>query len=541
MQVRNVAILLALVCLLPCAASAQEALRVSPGSLAPGDEAFLTVFVGGTLETDIIAVTFAGPGGQVTIEPNYRDHDQIIVWVPDPVLFTEGRYSVDVFVTRNGQTSHFGPGFFNIAFPPEPEHPPLLLNVPEVVTAEAGRGGTAVINYQVSASDGTPVICTPPSGSTLGLGITMVNCVADNGVQIATAEFGVFVQDTIAPVITMPADITTENAVVTFTVTAVDENDPDPDIFCFPGSGTTFPGGTTTVQCFAVDAHSNFDFGTFKVTVVGGAPVITVPADILAEATSANGAPVSFTVTATENGAISCTHGSGDVFPIGFTDVTCTATNAIGSDSETFTITVADTTPPALNLPSAVTAEATSAAGAVVTYVATATDLVDGSVAISCVPASGSQFAFGTTIVQCTASDSNSNTATGTFQVRVRDTTPPVIILVTPSQTTMWPPDHKMVPVTVNVVALDSVDPTPTVTILSVSSNQPVNGTGDGDTGPDWEITGPLSVNLRSERSGNQDRIYTITVQATDDSGNSSTSTTEVRVTQQSAKRRSGR
>jgi hypothetical protein len=120
--------------------------------------------------------------------------------------------------------------------------------------------------------------------------------------------------------------------------------------------------------------------------------------------------------------------------------------------------------------------------------------------------------------------------------VTVVDSIPPQILSVTANPGTLWPPNHKMETVTVTVVAVDLVDPTPVSRIISVTSNQPVNGTGDGDTAPDWEITGPLTVKLRSERSQGQDRIYTITVESVDDAGNASTATETVVVT--NAKRR---
>jgi hypothetical protein len=67
--------------------------------------------------------------------------------------------------------------------------------------------------------------------------------------------------------------------------------------------------------------------------------------------------------------------------------------------------------------------------------------------------------------------------------------------------------------------------------ISAVSSNEPVNGLGDGDTSPDWQMSGPLTVNLRAERSGNgSDRVYTVTVECSDTSGNSSTKTVTVTV-----------
>jgi hypothetical protein len=56
---------------------------------------------------------------------------------------------------------------------------------------------------------------------------------------------------------------------------------------------------------------------------------------------------------------------------------------------------------------------------ATVTYTATATDLMDGPVPVSCAPASGSAFPAGTTTVTCSATDAHNNTATGSFTVSV--------------------------------------------------------------------------------------------------------------------------
>lgn len=61
------------------------------------------------------------------------------------------------------------------------------------------------------------------------------------------------------------------------------------------------------------------------------------------------------------------------------------------------------------------------------TYTATATDIVDGPVAPTCSPASGTSFPFGTTTVQCTATDARANSATGSFTVNVQDSTAPTI------------------------------------------------------------------------------------------------------------------
>ena len=88
-------------------------------------------------------------------------------------------------------------------------------------------------------------------------------------------------------------------------------------------------------------------------------------------------------------------------------------------------ITVNDTTPPVVTVNDK-TVEATSPAGAIITYPATAVDNVDGVLTPACTPPSGSTFALGATTVTCTAKDAAGNTGSDTAVMRVVDTTPPV-------------------------------------------------------------------------------------------------------------------
>jgi hypothetical protein len=87
-----------------------------------------------------------------------------------------------------------------------------------------------------------------------------------------------------------------------------------------------------------------------------------------------------------------------------------------------------------------------------------------------------------------------------------------------------------MRPVHIAVTATDNCGLT-TAKIISVTSNELITGTGGGPGNKDWELTGQLSLNLRAERSGNAtDRIYTIAVECTDVSGNSTTRTIAITV-----------
>lgn len=108
-------------------------------------------------------------------------------------------------------------------------------------------------------------------------------------------------------------------------------------------------------------------------------------------------------------------------FPVGVTAVSRTATDASGNTASAgFTVTVVDTTPPVLTVPTDVTATATSVSGAVATYPsATALDIVAGILPATRTPASGATFALGQTTVTCTATDPSGNTGSASFHVSV--------------------------------------------------------------------------------------------------------------------------
>ena len=110
------------------------------------------------------------------------------------------------------------------------------------------------------------------------------------------------------------------------------------------------------------------------------------------------------------------------------------------------------------------------------------------------------------------------------------DVAAPSIASVSASPNVLWPPNHKMVPVGVAVAASDNCSAV-TSHVVGVTSNEPVNGLGDGNTDPDWVVTGPLTLLLRSERSGTgTGRVYTVTVESSDAAGNKSTALTTVLV-----------
>ena len=109
--------------------------------------------------------------------------------------------------------------------------------------------------------------------------------------------------------------------------------------------------------------------------------------------------------------------------------VTLRYQDALGNPAASAVATgvVVDTTAPTFSLPANIIAEATSAAGAVVTYTASASDVGSGVASSSFLPGSGSTFPFGTTTVNASATDNAANTGTGSFTVTVMDTVAPTI------------------------------------------------------------------------------------------------------------------
>lgn len=104
---------------------------------------------------------------------------------------------------------------------------------------------------------------------------------------------------------------------------------------------------------------------------------------------------------------------------------------------------------------------------------------------------------------------------------------------VSVSREILWPVNHKYMTVEATVIASDNFDPNPTITLVSVTSNEPDEDLGDGDMPNDIVIVDDYTFKLRSERSGltaDTDRIYTITYEVTDACGNSITVSAEVTV-----------
>lgn len=246
--------------------------------------------------------------------------------------------------------------------------------------------------------------------------------------------------DATAPVLHLPSNITTEatgpsGATVSFTATADDTNPAHPTVTCNPVSGSTFALGTTTVNCSATDAANNTANGSFTVTVQDTtAPTLSLPSNQQYEGNTTGGYNGAYTgATATDvvdaSPTVVCTPASGSLLGLGANTINCTATDdSNNSSSGSFTVTVVDTTPPTLSLPSNQQYEGNTTGGYNGAYTgATATDIVDATPTIVCIPASGSLLGLGANTINCTATDDSNNSSSGSFTVTAVDTTPPTL------------------------------------------------------------------------------------------------------------------
>jgi hypothetical protein len=266
-------------------------------------------------------------------------------------------------------------------------------------------------------------------------------------------------------------------------------------------------------------------------------PVVTVPGPITNEATSPDGAVVTFDATAEDakDGSVevSCTPPSGSTFPIGTTSVSCSATDAAGNTStETFSVTVEDNTAPSITAPPNITVEAAGPNGAAVQYgtaeanSCSATDIADRTLDITYsggLP-SGSTFPIGTTQISCTATDSSGNSSTATFSVTVEDTTAPsVSCSASPSTLRLPANNHKLVTITASVSVTDGGSGADGFTLVSVTSDQRDSGLARDDVAGDikgWTTgTNDTTGQVRAERYGGT-RTYTLTYQGKDLAGN---------------------
>lgn len=325
---------------------------------------------------------------------------------------------------------------------------------PNVTKSNDSNQCGALVTYAAPTTTGPcgTVTCSPASGSFFPVGTTTVTCTSSAG---PTCSFNVTVNDTQAPTITCPANVSKSTdpnqcqATVNYPTPTVSDNCPcgapsktsekSTDVACVPtcspASGSMFPKGVTTVTCNVSDVAGNPASCSFTVTVQDmQPPSITCPANV-----TKNTDPTKCFTTATypaptvsDNcsgvGTPTCSPASGSTFQKGTTTVTCMVSDASSNQSTCmFTVTVNDNEAPSVTCPANIVKNTDpDKCTAVATYSASANDNCPG-VGVACSPASGTMFPKGTTTVTCTATDASGNTTICRFTVQVNDTQPPVI------------------------------------------------------------------------------------------------------------------
>jgi hypothetical protein len=288
-------------------------------------------------------------------------------------------------------------------------------------------------------------------------------------------------------------------------------------------AGNVFSIGSTTITYVGTDPLGNSASATQLVTVSDTTPpTVKTPADVAAATGPGNltgtiliADPTLGAATATDNSGIAqvvVRSGvpAGNLFPIGTTAITYTATDAANNTATAVQhVVVSDTTPPTITAPPAVTVsttDATATTGDDVLGTATAADN-SGEVTVSRsgVPA-GNAFPIGVTTITYTATDGAGNTATATQFVTVNDVAPPVI--------------------TAPAAVIAGTGPgNPGATVL-------VNDATIGAATATDNSSATITVNRSGVPSGNLFPIgvTTITYSASDPSGNSATATQTVTV-----------
>jgi hypothetical protein len=155
-------------------------------------------------------------------------------------------------------------------------------------------------------------------------------------------------------------------------------------------------------------------------------------------------------------------------------------------------------------------------------------------------PTPTASFPLGETLVTLTVTETPATgpvlTDTAEVLVIVEDSAPPAVS-ATPTPDVLWPPNHRLETVEVEISVTDACDPPEDVEVelLEVESSEPDNGIGDGNTTDDIQGaqtgTDDRSFVVRAERAGpGPGRTYTATYRVTDGSGNATQALAEIEV-----------
>ncbi len=313
----------------------------------------------------------------------------------------------------------------------------------QLVDAVINSNPLNVFIDNVKVTGGISIVQTAgiSSGNSFPVGTTTNTFVAtDSSGNSSTCNFTINVTDNQPPVVICPPNInvyatSAAGAMVNYPTPTASDNCSIASINLISGpvSGSTFPIGTTNVTYNTIDINGNISVCTFTVTVTGLPPVIVCPPNITVNNTTNQcGANVNYNATETTGipaSTITYSIAPGSNFEVGTATVTATATNAVGSSTCSFTVTVLDN-----QLPNVLTNNVTVQLDASGNGSITASQINNGSTdncGIASVTVSPSTFScsnVGANTVTLTVTDIHNNVSTATAVVTVEDNIAPVAI-----------------------------------------------------------------------------------------------------------------
>jgi uncharacterized delta-60 repeat protein len=250
-----------------------------------------------------------------------------------------------------------------VRFGEAPTTSPPVPDVATLPTLSDQCSVTIASRPTATASDGTKITgtTTDPLAYTAQGTYTVTWQYADGQGNTTTQTQTVVVKDTIPPLIAgCPGNITVETGsgrttcdrMATWTPPSASDNCALASLSSDHHPGDTFPVGTTTVTCTAIDGAGNASSCSFNVTVVDTTPPVIIPPVDISVSTDPGqcSAVVHYPApAATDNCSVAnvvCSPASGTAFPLGVTTVNCTAADAAGNAALCrFTVSVVNPAP----------------------------------------------------------------------------------------------------------------------------------------------------------------------------------------------------
>ncbi|PJB81712.1 MAG: hypothetical protein CO089_03610, partial [Zetaproteobacteria bacterium CG_4_9_14_0_8_um_filter_55_31] len=419
----------------------------NPDGMAFGGGSLYTGNTDGSVSRfDFTGPGFTGTASEVIVAYHAGGYGDLSTVGPDGAFYmTQNQTRYDDGSTTGGWTMirlSIPGGFDTPPGVPSNKAPTANAGVAQTVECTGAASANATLNggastdpdgdallYSWSWSGGSASGVSPTAS--FPLGTTQVTLTVDdqNG-HTATSTTSVKVQDTTPPTVNAGPDVVLEATGPSGTLFDLMAQVTTSDNCCSPNvqviNSPPYNLGVTTVTVRATDCSGNTASDTMLVTVQDTTPpLLAVPANVSIEANGVlSTVDLGVALASDLFNPVTISNDAPATFPLGTSTVTYTATDHNGlTTTGTQTVTVVDTTAPALTLPANVTAEATGILTPVTIGAATATDIFNVTVT-SDAPA---LFGLGDTTVNWTATDANGNVSTGTQTVTVADTTAPVL------------------------------------------------------------------------------------------------------------------